>query len=73
VHQLADVGPYSVTILVCSILFPLFALAGVVLGVRGSRAPHFIQAYVTLTSLALLVAAGYFASIGWFAMRTWEM
>ena len=43
------------------------------LGIRGSRAPHFIQAYVTFTSLALLALAGYFAAIGWFAMRTWEM
>jgi CubicO group peptidase (beta-lactamase class C family) len=73
VHQLADIGPYSLTILGCSILFPLFALAGVVLGVRGGKAPHFIQAYVTITSFALLVAAGYFAAIGWFAMRTWQM
>ncbi len=32
VVSLASVSPYSITILVCSILFPLFALAGVVLG-----------------------------------------
>jgi CubicO group peptidase (beta-lactamase class C family) len=73
VRQLAEVGPYSLLILACSILLPLFALAGVVLGLRGRKAPVFIRAYVTLTSLGLLVASGYFAAIGWFAMRTWTM
>jgi CubicO group peptidase (beta-lactamase class C family) len=73
VHQLSDIGPTSLTILLCSILFPLFALGGLILALRNDSARTFIRAYVAVTSLALLVVSGYFASIGWFAMRTWTM
>jgi CubicO group peptidase (beta-lactamase class C family) len=73
VHQLADIGWYSLTILACSILFPLFALAGLFLAVRNAAAPLLIRAYVGLSSLGLTAAAGYAATIGWFALRTWTM
>jgi len=73
VHRLADIGPYSLTIMVASVLFPLLALAGLGLGLRNGEARAIVRGYVVATSLALLVLSGYFASIGWFAMRTWEM
>ena len=73
VHALATVGWYSLLILVCSVLYPLFAVAGVFLSVRDRAAPAFVRAYVGATSLALTVAAIYAASIGWFAVRVWEM
>lgn len=73
VHQLADIGPYSLAIFLCSILFPLFALAALVLAIRSSGARTIVRGYVAVNAIGLLVAAGYLASIGWFAMRTWTM
>jgi CubicO group peptidase (beta-lactamase class C family) len=73
VHQLADVGPYSLLILLCSVLFPLLALAGLVLSIRNVGARSIVRAYVGLNSLGLLAASAYLASIGWFAVRTWTM
>ncbi|HEY4941408.1 MAG TPA: serine hydrolase domain-containing protein [Rhizomicrobium sp.] len=73
VHQLADIGPYSLTILACSVLFPVAALAGLWLGIRNGAAPLVVRAYVGLTSLGLTAAASYAAYIGWFSMRTWTM
>ncbi|HXC54074.1 MAG TPA: serine hydrolase domain-containing protein [Rhizomicrobium sp.] len=73
VHQLAEVGPYSLTVLVCSVLYPLLALLGLVLAVRNAAAPLAIRAYVGLASLGLVAAGVYAASIGWFAVRSWTM
>jgi CubicO group peptidase (beta-lactamase class C family) len=73
VHQLADIGWYSLTILICSILFPLLALAGLFAAVLRPAAPLFIRVYVGASSLGLVAVAGYCASIGWFALRTWTM
>ncbi len=73
VHQLADIGWYSLTILISSVLFPLFALTGLVLALRNAEAHAIVRGYVIASSLGLLTFAAYFASIGWFAMRTWEM
>jgi CubicO group peptidase (beta-lactamase class C family) len=73
IHQLADIGPYSLTILACSVLYPLFGAIGLVLAYRRSDAHWFIRAYVGLTSAALLCVTGYAIAIGWFAMRTWAM
>lgn len=73
IHSLSQVGPYSLTIFVCSILFPLLAAAGFVLSFLRPKAPLFTRAYVGLTSLAVLAVAAYAASIGWFAVQTWTM
>jgi len=73
VRQLAEIGPYSLTILACSVLFPLLALAGLVLAIRNRTASRFVRAYAGTTSLALLMVAVYLASIGWFPLRTWTM
>ena len=73
VRQLAEVCPYSLTILVCSVLFPLLALLGLVLSLRIRDASRFLRAYTATTSLALLVVAAYLASIGWLPLRTWVM
>jgi CubicO group peptidase (beta-lactamase class C family) len=73
VNRLAEVGPYSLTIFACSLLYPLLALMGLVLALRMDTAGRFVRTYAALTSLALLCVTGYAAAIGWFAMRTWTM
>jgi CubicO group peptidase (beta-lactamase class C family) len=73
VSQLADIGPYSLTVLICSVLFPLFALASLVLAIRNSDARAVVRLYVALSAIGLLAVSGYLASIGWFAARTWTM
>lgn len=66
-------GPYSITIFVTSILFPLFALLGLLAAWRGTNANGFVRLFLGLTSLAMLVVAGYLASIGWVGVQTWAM
>jgi hypothetical protein len=39
VQQLASIGPYSLLILFCSVLYPLLALTGMVSTVRNQAAP----------------------------------
>ena len=73
VHQLADIGPYSLLIMACSIVFPLLAVLGLYLAIRRADAPWFVRTYVGLWSLGLSAAAAYTVAIGWFAMRTWTM
>ena len=73
VHQLADVGPYSLTILACNLVFPLIALVALVVAISRRTAPAFVRAYVGLASLGLLAIAVYFALIGWLPLRTWTM
>ncbi len=73
VQQLAGIGPYSLSILIGSLLYPLLALLGMVLSVRNRTSPPFIRAYVGLSSLALLGVAAYAASIDWLPLRTWAM
>ncbi len=72
-RQLSEVGPYSLTILTCSVLFPLLALLGLVLSLRNRDASRFLRAYTATTSLALLVVAAYLVAIGWLPLRTWVM
>jgi CubicO group peptidase (beta-lactamase class C family) len=72
VLQLATVGPYSLTILLCSVLFPLLAVAGLVVSMR-NHVGRFVRVYTATTSLALLVVAVYLVSIGWLPLRTWTM
>jgi len=73
VNRLAEIGPYSLAILACSLLYPLLAVIGLVLALRVDTASRFVRAYAALTSLALLCVTGYAIAIGWFAMQTWNM
>ena len=73
VLQIAHIDPYSLTILLCSVAFPLLALAGLVLSVGATGASRFVRVYAGLTSLALVVAGIYAASIGWLPAMTWTM
>jgi CubicO group peptidase (beta-lactamase class C family) len=73
VHRLAEIGPYSLTILGASILFPLLAPAGLVLALRNDDARGIVRIYVALNSLALMTAAGYLACVGWIPMCSWTM
>ncbi len=73
IHQLADVGPYSVAILVCSVLFPLLAIAGLAFAVMRTRASWFARIYVGAVSAALIVCGIYTATIGWLPAMTWNM
>jgi CubicO group peptidase (beta-lactamase class C family) len=73
VHQLSDIGWYSLTILAASIVFPLLALIALVLAVRNTDARAIVRGYVAVNAIGLLIAATYLASIGWFALRTWTM
>jgi hypothetical protein len=70
---LADVGPYSLTIFACSLLYPLCGLIGLLLTVRGRGAAWPSRFYAGVASLALLCVTGYAMAIGWFALRTWTM
>lgn len=72
-RPLAVVGPDSLTIFACSLLYPLCGVIGLLLTVRVRGAAWPIRLYAGLTSLALLCVAGYAVTIGWFAMRTWTM
>jgi hypothetical protein len=66
-------GPYSQTVFVASILFPLVSLLGFVAAFRTSNANAFVRLYIGLTCLALLAVAGYLGSIGWIGVKTWAM
>lgn len=72
-RPLAVVGPYSLTIFTCSLLYPLCGLIGLWLTARGRAAAWPSRLYAGLTSLALLCVTAYALAIGWFAMRTWAM
>jgi hypothetical protein len=73
VHSLAEIGPYSLTILGCSVLFPVLALAGLVLAIRNADARPFVRAYVALYAAGLLAVSTYLALIGWIPMESWTM
>jgi CubicO group peptidase (beta-lactamase class C family) len=73
VAQLASIGPYSLAVAVCSVLFPLLALGGLILALRNKEANIFIRGYAAKVSIALLIAAGYLVSVGWMPALTWNM
>jgi len=73
VRQLAEPSLTSITILACSLLYPLLALIGLTLAVRRRLAGTFVRIYCGATSIGLLAVAGYAAAIGWLALRTWTM
>ncbi|MES2321889.1 MAG: serine hydrolase domain-containing protein [Pseudomonadota bacterium] len=73
VQQLAGIGPYSLLILACSVLYPMLAVTGVVMTVRNRTAPRLLRAYAGLSSLGLVSLAVYAATIGWLPLRTWAL
>jgi CubicO group peptidase (beta-lactamase class C family) len=72
-HQLGAPSLYSITILVCSVLFPLLAALGLWRSLRAAEARTFVRWYAGLTCVAVLVFAGYAAAIGWVGVRTWVL
>ena len=70
---IASPTPYAIAILICSILFPLFAIAGVWASIRAKRINRVAQIYLVTFSAALVVASVYAASIGWVGVRIWTM
>jgi multisubunit Na+/H+ antiporter MnhG subunit len=70
---LAEPGPLSVLILVCSLLFPLLAALGLWRSLRATEARAFVRLYAGLTSIAVLGVAIYAASIGWIGVATWKL
>jgi CubicO group peptidase (beta-lactamase class C family) len=73
VHLLSDVGPYSISITVFSVLFPIFAALGLLSSIRTSGARALVRINTALTSVALLVVASYAFSIGWIGICTWAL
>lgn len=71
VHALADIGPYSLALLLCSVLYPLAAVLGLALAWRSRTAPRIIRWYVGLTCTALLCVSLYAVHIHWLPMRSW--
>lgn len=72
-HALADIGPYSLTIFACSILFPLLAALGLWLALTRRDVSAVVRVYATLTCAALLAFSAYAFLIGWVGARTWTM
>lgn len=72
-HQLADIGPYSLTLLGCSIAFPVLALGAWVKAFRNRDARRMVRAYILIHAGSLLVTAAYLAALGWIPMRSWAM
>ena len=73
VEQLASIGPYSLLIMACSVLYPVLGLTGLVLTVRNQDASRLMRTYVGLASLGLVSAAVCAAAIGWLPLRTWVL
>jgi CubicO group peptidase (beta-lactamase class C family) len=72
-HRLADIGPYSLAIFACSLLFPLCAALGIWLAFRKIEAGRLIRIYAAVASVGLAAAALYAARIGWVGAMTWNM
>jgi CubicO group peptidase (beta-lactamase class C family) len=72
-HRLADVGLYSLTIFVCSIVFPVCAVLGLWLAWRRGGVSRFVRIYATTACLGLAAAAIYAGRFGWVGAMTWNM
>ena len=73
VHRLADVGPYSLTIFISSIVFPVCAALGLWLAWHRQGIGRFVRFYATTACLGLAGAALYAATIGWIGAMSWNM
>jgi hypothetical protein len=72
-RRLAAPGFTSITVLLCSLLFPLLAAWGFWRSFRAPGAKRFVRLYARATTLAVLVFAAYAAAIGWVGVMTWRM
>jgi hypothetical protein len=73
IAMIASPTPYAIAILLCSVLFPVFAIAGLWMSIRTRRVNGVVQIYLVAFSAALIVASVYAASIGWIGVRIWTM
>jgi len=73
VLQLAEIGPYSLTILAASLIYPLAAVGGLWFSAQTSGAGRGIRFYAATVSLALLIAGSYAATINWLPLMSWKM
>ncbi|RFP08123.1 serine hydrolase [Duganella sp. BJB475] len=71
--MLAAPSMLSVPILLCSVAFPLLAVAGLWLALTNQRAGRPARWHAGLTSAGILAIAAYACSIGWIGLRTWTM
>jgi CubicO group peptidase (beta-lactamase class C family) len=72
-HRLGEPGPYSITILLCSLAFPILAAWGLWRSLHAREAKLFVRLYARATTLAVLLFAVYAAAIGWVGVMTWRM
>jgi CubicO group peptidase (beta-lactamase class C family) len=72
-EMLSRPGPYTIMILVFSLLFPAFAAWGMWLAWRRSDTPAVTRAYAGVACAALLAFSAYAALIGWVGARVWTM
>lgn len=73
VRALAVPGGISLTVLVCSLLYPLLSAISLWRALRATGASTFVRIHAGLTSAALLAFSAYAGSIGWVGARTWLM
>ncbi|MBV9992056.1 MAG: beta-lactamase family protein [Alphaproteobacteria bacterium] len=69
---LAEVGPYSVTIFVLTLLYPLLAALGLWLALT-RKAPAIVRLYAAITCAGMLAFSAYALPIGWVGARVWAM
>jgi len=72
-HRLAEPGPYSIAILLCSLAFPILAALGLWRSLRAPGTKRSVRLYARATTLAVLAFATYAAAIGWVGVMTWKM
>ena len=73
IRALSVPSGYSLTVLLCSLLYPLLSAIGLWRAIRASKAGGFVRVHAGLTSAALLAFSAYAAGIGWVGARTWLM
>lgn len=72
-RRLGEPGPYSITILLCSLSFPMLAAWGFWRSLKAPAAKLPVRLFARATTLAVLVFAAYAAAIGWVGAMTWRM
>jgi CubicO group peptidase (beta-lactamase class C family) len=70
-HGLARPSLLSITVLVCSLAFPVLAAVGLWRAVRAKDLGRFVRGYAVVACTAVLIAAAYAARFGWLGVRTW--
>ena len=61
----------SITVLVCSLAFPVLAALGLWRAVVAKHLGWFVRGYAVVACAAVLLAAAYAARFGWLGVRTW--